>query len=59
MQGEKRESVSSVQSVEFSSISQQRRKFYLDSFTKTDCRENKLDTGEERTSQKMRRSFQD
>ena len=33
------------------------RQFYLDGFTETGCREeNKLDTGEDRTSQRMRRS---
>ena len=30
--------------------------FYCDSFTETGCRENKLDTGEDRMSQRMRRS---
>ena len=32
------------------------RQFYWDSFTETGCRENKLDTGEDRMSQRMRRS---
>ena len=29
--------------------------FYQDSFTETGCRENKLDTGESKTSQRMRK----
>ena len=33
-----------------------RGSFYRDSFTETGCRENKLDTGEDRMSQRMRRS---
>jgi hypothetical protein len=32
--------------------------FYEDSFTETGCRENKLDVGEDRTSQKFRIYFQ-
>jgi hypothetical protein len=31
------------------------RQFYRDSFTETGCRENKLDTGEDRESPRMRR----
>ena len=31
------------------------KQFYLDSFTETDCIENKLDTGEDRMSQRMRK----
>ena len=30
--------------------------FYTDSFTETGCRENKLDTGEDRMSQRMRKN---
>jgi len=30
--------------------------FYWDSFTETDCRENKLDTAEDRRSQRVRRA---
>ena len=33
-----------------------RTQFYWESFTETGCRENKLDTGEDRMSQRMRRS---
>jgi hypothetical protein len=29
---------------------------YQDSYAKTDCRENKLDTGEDRMSQRIRRT---
>jgi hypothetical protein len=30
------------------------RQFYWDSFTETGCSENKLDTGEDRTNQRIR-----
>lgn len=32
------------------------RQFYCESFTDTGCRENKLDAGEDKMSQRMRRS---
>ena len=33
-----------------------RGRFYRDSFLETGCRENKLDTSEDRMSQRMKRS---